>query len=543
MRNRLAAGAGRFSSAVLPLRGRAMGLRNVVCAACGVLAVGWGAMAQETVKLEYKLQPGTELIYKSSGTIKESVPPATLEGTISGRPRFVIADVDAATGVMLVGQMPEMKFAATIKGQGADQTQEQTFNDVSACRIDRAGNPVVRKMKDIEKLHLALRMMFGMLRQRQLDVVTLPAGPVAVGATWESTTDSALAGLPLPVACNVSSTLAEVKTVDGHRCALIRSKLTPGDKKAGGGLPEFIPNGEVETLFDVDGGFSRSVKSKLDIKAPQGSQEIAISLEQTSVLDSMKTLPPEQFAAESKVIRTLDGAIAAVYDGEYNKATNALENLKPADMPEAWKAGINKAIGTVKQIAQMAKGGGPMATEAAPADPAQKLFAEAGKAVQDQKWADAAAKFKEIADKYPDNALAPSALIEAARITETNLSDKKSADELRQRAVAMQEKLAAAGNPIELFKLASFCASSGDLEKAVATYRKFLAADDPKIPANTRLLAQYRIGGLLEKQGKTAEAAEAYKAMAAMSANDDYSTKLKEQAKKKAEALAAPTTK
>jgi hypothetical protein len=70
-----------------------MGLRTVVCAACGALAVDWGAMAQETVKLEYKLQPGTELIYKSSGAIKESVSSINIEGTFAGLQRFVIADV------------------------------------------------------------------------------------------------------------------------------------------------------------------------------------------------------------------------------------------------------------------------------------------------------------------------------------------------------------------------------------------------------------------------------------------------------------------
>ena len=43
------------------------------------------------------------------------------------------------------------------------------------------------------------------------------------------------------------------------------------------------------------------------------------------------------------------------------------------------------------------------------------------------------------------------------------------------------------------------------------------------------------------RPGKTAEAAEAYKAVAAMPADDDYATKLKEQAKKRIEALSAPT--
>ena len=60
-------------------------------------------------------------------------------------------------------------------------------------------------------------------------------------------------------------------------------------------------SGEVETLFDVDGGFSRSVKTKLDLKANQGGQNITESAETICVLDSMKSLPPEEFAREMRL--------------------------------------------------------------------------------------------------------------------------------------------------------------------------------------------------------------------------------------------------
>ena len=522
-----------------------MGLRNAFCAACGVLALAWGAMAQETVKLEYKLKPGTELIYNLSGAFKVSASGNNdvMEATLSGLPRFVIADVDAATGVMLIGQLPATKFAMKAGAQGGNQTQERTFGDVSAFRMDRAGSPVVRKVKDEAKLRGQMGMMLGMLDQRQLDSVSLPVAAVAVGATWESATNSSLPGFPIPTPCKVVSTLAEIRTVDGHKCAVIQSKLTPSDKKLGAGMPDIAASGEVETLFDVDGGFSRSVKSKLDLKINQGGQNVAYSAETMSAFDSMKTLPPEEAARVSNVIRALDAAVAAVYDGDYAKSTDALESLKPAEVPEAWKAGINKAIGQVKQFAQMAKGGAPMVIKAAPADRAQQLFAEAEKARQDQKWPDAVAKYKELAEKYPDNALVPSALFRAAKVSETQLNDKKSADELRQRAVAILEKRAAGGDPMELYKVASTYADAGDAEKAITAYRKAVAAEGKTLPANTRLLAQFRIAGLLEKQGKTAEAAAAYKAAAAMPADDDYSTKLKEQAKKRIEALAAPTPK
>jgi tetratricopeptide (TPR) repeat protein len=407
--------------------------------------------------------------------------------------------------------------------------------------MDRAGNTVARKVKDEGKLPPFVEMMVRMFDQRQLDVVPLPADAVAAGATWENAPDTALQGIPYPMPFKVVSTLAEIKIVDGHKCAVIQSKLTPSEKKPAAGMPDIAVSGDVETLFDVDGGFSRNVKCKLDFKINQSGQTVISKVEETSVLESVKLLPPEEAARESKVVRAFDTAVASVYDGEYTKATDALESLKPADVPEAWKDGLNQAVGNMKQIAQIAQGGAPTAVEAPPADPAQILFTEAANARQDQKWADAVAKFKEIADKYPDNALASSPLIQAARITETHLNDRKSADELRQRAVAIQEKRAAGGDAMELYRLAATYSDAGDAEKAIAAYRKVVAAESKTLPANIRLLAQFRIGGLLEKQGKTPEAVEAYKAMAAMPADDDYATKLKEQAKKRIEALAVPT--
>jgi hypothetical protein len=44
--------------------------RNFVGAACSALAFASGAMAQETVTLEHKLKPNTELTYPSSETFE-----------------------------------------------------------------------------------------------------------------------------------------------------------------------------------------------------------------------------------------------------------------------------------------------------------------------------------------------------------------------------------------------------------------------------------------------------------------------------------------
>ena len=98
-------------------------------------------------------------------------------------------------------------------------------------------------------------------------------------------------------------------------------------------MPRFEVSGDVETLFDIEGGFSRSVKSKLDLKVSQpGGPTITETIETTSALDSMKALAPEDAAREAKVIRVFDAAGASICDGEYAKAAEALESLKPAEI-------------------------------------------------------------------------------------------------------------------------------------------------------------------------------------------------------------------
>jgi outer membrane protein assembly factor BamD (BamD/ComL family) len=76
----------------------------------------------------------------------------------------------------------------------------------------------------------------------------------------------------------------------------------------------------------------------------------------------------------------------------------------------------------------------------APAPTAEELFSAGQKAMDDQNWTEAVAKFKDLVGKYPKHALAPEALTAVAAICENRLNDSKSADELRQKAAALKEK-------------------------------------------------------------------------------------------------------
>ena len=75
-----------------------MRLQRAAWAAFLALAFSWTCMAQEPVKLEYRLLPGTELIYKTTGKMTGVLPAPNGEvaAEISGTERFVVADVDAA---------------------------------------------------------------------------------------------------------------------------------------------------------------------------------------------------------------------------------------------------------------------------------------------------------------------------------------------------------------------------------------------------------------------------------------------------------------
>src|SRR5271157_3341697 len=114
-------------------RAAAMKLQRILWSALPALCFGCAALAQETVKLEYKLQPATELTYKLSGTVKMSLSgqvAVEMQGTFSGVVRFVIADVDAA-GEMLIGQLNSIKIAMKTKLPQGEQNQDQT-NDETA---------------------------------------------------------------------------------------------------------------------------------------------------------------------------------------------------------------------------------------------------------------------------------------------------------------------------------------------------------------------------------------------------------------------------
>lgn len=110
--------------------------------------------------------------------------------------------------------------------------------------------------------------------------------------------------------------------------------------------------------------------------------------------------------------------------------------------------------------------------------------------------------------------------------------ERESADKKLPEQPAWQQ-----GQAAEVYRKAGSHVEAGELERAAAEYERFLSMKDSDTPEHARILAQYRLAGLLVDLGRREDALAAYRAVRAMPAADDYSKKLKKQALKKATAL------
>jgi protocatechuate 3,4-dioxygenase beta subunit len=127
-----------------------------------------------------------------------------------------------------------------------------------------------------------------------------------------------------------------------------------------------------------------------------------------------------------------------------------LKNLcDAAAMIRAWKQiGGQNLQGSVNYSPEMkevrivlgenAQGSRPVMPR--PQVPAEQLFADGRKAMDEQNWTEAVARFKELAEKYPTHALTYDALTAAIGICENRLNDQKTADELRKKVAALKER-------------------------------------------------------------------------------------------------------
>jgi len=490
------------------------------------LLAGEPLPAGEAVKLEFKLQPGMDLRYTLSGSTKTTNGGRAEEGSISGSTRTLVCEADTKTDSVLLGSLGSMTF----ESKGANARPDQTQKMVSAFRMDKNGKIVQRQAKEKKegdpKRSFITSSMLRQLEGSSFLPFGLPGKAVKPGDKWDS--DSRF--LWLPTGGKASSTLTELRTVEGRRCAFINSKITPG-KEAGVPLPGITCDEEL--IFDIERGLPLERKIKMELSFGRGGNKMEMGIK----LDTSGTLPAAELASAVVRCKALDAVVDKLYAEETDKAIEDLQKQRLDEKDPEWQKGLDALLTMANQIKQI----GSRSAEAFDQTPKideEKAFAAAGALAENGKFKEAADGYRAFAEKYPAHALTPQALMTAASIYDKNLNDKASAEQMNKALVALREKGAAKEgekDPLELYKLASSYATAGEDQKAIDTYRKFVASGYKD--AKMCVLAQHRLAGILEKQGKTKEAAEAYRAVEAIKCEDAYATQLKEKAKQKAAAL------
>ena len=199
----------------------------VLCAAltlAGLIVPAAMSAAMQRVELMWKLEPGTDLVYRDSQQVETELPQGMGTSTMrwDSTQHWSVLEVDGdgnATVRLTPGQV-QMNLDGPMGATGVDSAEafqggSEAFLDAVAdisytVVLDRRG--VVIEMSGLEEMREALReqardlsspilaMLDGALSDEALrsqwaqGSLALPAGPVGVGSTWDSTATSPVPG-------------------------------------------------------------------------------------------------------------------------------------------------------------------------------------------------------------------------------------------------------------------------------------------------------------------------------------------------------------
>lgn len=326
----------------------AIGVAVLLLTFCGAGRILEAAAVGETVKLEYKLTPGMELRYKNEGSIKQKATTdqgeISAEGTISCDTRLIVADVDAQSGLILLGELSNLAMRIKATTPQGEQEMPQDLAMARILRMDLTGKASPRKEAegDADGMQRSfMGLIRGQLGKKTLQGVSLPPGRVKVGATWESEVD----GMGFPLPCQAACTLSEIRDVDGRKCALIKGSLSAAEQIAPADL-----KGEMETLFDMDRGISLTTTMKVTMTHDQPSIQSAAQIDITATLESLSVMPPDEAARQARIIRALDAVVDQVYANNVDEAVKGLDALAAAEGAEDWKRGLEQTLNMVRQL-------------------------------------------------------------------------------------------------------------------------------------------------------------------------------------------------
>ncbi|MBN2489386.1 MAG: hypothetical protein JXQ29_00855 [Planctomycetes bacterium] len=527
----------------------------VVLLAFAFAASGQDAAA-EKVLLRYQFKPGEEQRYTvagDSGTTltmpqgEEKGPSAKFSGGFA----VFTAAVDAETKSALVGFRWDLTAEMKMEGMETEKRTD-TLRMLQIGRLSVLGAAVPRK-EGTAKKGTSPQENIAAMAADHLTVAAIVAGilpeqAVGLDDTWED--DAALPILSLPFPVRQRSTLKEIKLVDGCRCAAIATTFARPEKIAGP-MAEALDmkvSGTGNCLFDIDSGRAVEIKILLSLAAREPGAD-RMDLACTVKLAAVEDVAEGEAAARVNVLEALQKAVACLDDGKADDAVKAMEEVRDTALEPKWKECLESTEKTIHQVQRFARGRESLDDEKLELveeeellDEAEQLMDRADEKGKDGRWEAAVAELEALAEKHPGHRIVPQALARAAEICEKHLDRKDKATALRKRVVALREKAASAqdAGPNAVYALAAALAEAGEIDRAIQSYLEVAASTKEGLAPRTRVLAQHRAAGLLEKQGKTAEAIAAYQAVAGIPADDDYSRKLKALAATKAEELATP---
>jgi tetratricopeptide (TPR) repeat protein len=438
----------------------------------------------EPVTLQYKFEPGTELIYKLTGSMKVTGEQMEGDMTMAGASRIFVVSADAQAGtVTLLTRTPltiEMKGAQD--GQEMDQKQEQSQISLATVLLSGA-HPESDGTREGSMNEYSLS---------GLDPV-LPAEAVEEGATWSWKSDTLSLMIPFPAA--KESKLEKIEAMEDGALATIVSTAEVSDPRMKPHFQDF--SARSTAVFDIDKGVVRT--SELKLAFAQGPAMKADG-EFGAELESVESVPADLAEKLQAVATSLGGALEKLEESDYEAALAAVEAIDPEGLDEATTKGLEQMKGRLSSLARMMA---MSRQQEAPVDEATSMLRTA-EDLEETNAKAAAEQYVKLADKFPEHDKTYTALLQAARLYEEELEDEDTASTLLGRATGLLQKriddAGEAADPGDYYRLGRTYERIGETEKALAAYQAIAepkgASDDARILAER---AKARIEKLKEK--------------------------------------------
>ena len=505
------------------------------------------------VRLEHRFETGTEWVYEFTSDLSQEISISgrdlSYQMTLTGMARQVVADVDPKRGIALIGQIAQSRWERREGSADAPVTsKEQTWD--SAWRIDRAGRSIRRAPVQGEVKESAFYQTASQIGECAQICAAFPSKELNVGSQWKGSVLLPLPGMRLPA--EGVSTLVAAGETNGAWICVIRTTVPSESWQAHSDwlpdaknwLPDITVTGSSLGHFDVGRGVWLRVEWDLNADLGGSGFEGRMRVRSTTDLKSAGKLPEDAAAEWRQRIVAFDAAVAKLYETNgVAQAVKLVGHLQKTETNADWLKGLYLTAAVIDPAYRVGSYPGfDTQGEVRDASPQRTMIGDADLAALAGNWSAAVSRYKTVADTYPRDEVAPQALGAAASICERRLGDGAQAAELRAKLVAWREARAAgetnrAAKAFNLYRLASAYVEAGALGKATDAFERFLSFQDEEIPETMRVLARYRVGGLLDKMGQRDKALAAYQAVLDMPAEADYSRKLQDTARKNVEKL------